>query len=168
MLRINFYKYFVYTSHENFVLSQQSSSTLFNPKFTCKFYVKIENKLEITQTFFLLKQFFGVRPFIRTIKRQHKPVFFIIGITSSFADSMAFFSFVRRLRYGAKRKLVSVKYKENGYVYVAFKDFVTLFPFVIGTFDFHNWRRSVTLHNLPVSGLYQKNLLFNFYNYLFI
>lgn len=169
MLHQNFLNFLNFQGVENSLLAQNAAKVKFLPSLKCVFHLTNENRLEIVQTFFIFKQFFGLRPRISSIKKLHKSTFFTICVSlDGFRDSTIFFNFVRRLRLGSKRKLVSIVLKEQGIIYVSFRDFVTLSNFKIGKFDYHNWRRPVTVI-CSFAGLsdYQKNIYFNLFNIIF-
>lgn len=162
---INFYNYL---QLENCSLTQ-ATTAFYDPRFTVKFNFSVKDKKRIMQTSDLLCQFFNARPKISVAKNFNKITSFNIFISPSFNSMLRVFRIIYSIRGSSRKKLVNFKFKRDGFTYLVLRDFVTLFPFKIKTYDFHDWRFNFVLaSNLRNSSEFVKfnsiNFYFNFFN----
>jgi hypothetical protein len=141
---ISFYNY-IYL--ENCSLYQSKLHTV-NPQFRVNFNFPSKQKKRIIQTSDLLYQFFSTRPKINVVKRFEKVVSFNIFINLSNQSLMRFFRILYFIRRSSRKKLINFNFKRNGKHYISLQDFVTLFPFKIRAYDFHDWRFTFSLSSV--------------------
>lgn len=162
---IDFYNY---VQLENCSLTQNQVN-VFCPSFNVKFNFSVKEKKRIVQTSDLLFQFFNARPKISVVKKFGKLVSFNLSISPNFISIFRVFRVIYSVRTSSRKKLVIFKFKRNGFSYVILRDFVTLFPFKIKAYDFHDWRYNFVLSASDMnSNEFKKfnstNFYFNFFN----
>ena len=163
---IDFYNY---TQIENCSLTQEQFS-IFIPKFHVKFNFPAKEKKRIIQTSDLLFQFFNARPKIRVVKKFGKLSSFTLSVSPNFNSIFRVFRIVHSIRASSRKKLITFKFKRSGFTYLVLRDFVTLFPFRIKTYDFHDWRYNFVLFadsksSTEFKKFYTINFYFNFFNF---
>lgn len=162
---ITFYNYL---QLENCSLTQEKIN-LYVPKFKVKFNFSVKDKKRIMQTSELLFQFFNARPKLSVVKKFDKPTSFNIYISPNFNSILRTLRIVFDVRNSSRKKLVNFKFKRNGVTYLILRDFVTLFPFKIKSYDFHDWRLNFTMISISsTDSEFNKfnsiNFYFNFFN----
>jgi hypothetical protein len=161
---LEFYNFF---QAENSVLLTNKFYA-YNPQFRVHFGILNTSKLELLQTLELLYQFFGIRPAISTVKSFGKPSRFNLSLDLQGRSVTKLFKIISTVRSSSRRKLISFTFKFNGSFFIKFKDFITLYPFKIRFYDFHTWRKQVTIHSVKVSKEYDKKyVISNFYSCFF-
>lgn len=145
MFSVNSIMFFNFLSAENSVFFEQRCSSVFEQSgFHLNFKLPIAEKIQVLQGFELLNQFFSSRPRIQTVKKFGKSTHFNLKLTLNSDNLHIFLNNLYGIRNSSRRKLVHFKFKSDQLV-IAFKDFITLFPFQIRFYDFHSWRHQVTL-----------------------
>lgn len=155
---ISFYNY---VQIENSSLHEQKFSMLSLPLFV-NFSFSIKEKKKILQTSDLIFQFFLARPKILSTKKINKTTSFNVFINPGFVSLFKALRIAHLTRNSTKNKLVGFKIKNNGTIYIIFKDFVTLQSFKIKTYDFHDWRNQFVI--VFPTNQHLKNSEFSIYN----
>lgn len=164
----NSHKFYNYTQLENCSLLQEKI-VYFSPRFRVKFNFSAKDKKRIMQTSDLLCQFFFARPRISVVKKFNKITSFNIFISPSLHSTFRALRIIYFIRGSSRKKLVTFKFKRSGFTYLVLRDFVTLFPFKIKSYDFHDWRFNfVLISNTRFNSEFEKfnsaNFYFNFFN----
>lgn len=162
---ITFYNYL---QLENCSLTQEKIN-FYTPKFNVKFNFSAKDKKRIMQTSELLFQFFNARPKLTVVKGFGKVTSFNIYLSPNFNSILRVLRTVYEIRNSSRKKLVNFKFKRNGFTYLILRDFVTLFPFKIKSYDFHDWRFNfVLISTSSTDSEFNKfnstNFYFNFFN----
>jgi hypothetical protein len=131
-------------------------------KFSVNFFFSPKEKKKLLQTSDLMIQFFISRPKVISKKKMNKLAAFNVSITPNFFSLFMAFRVAWATRNSIKKKLITFTFKANGDVYLIFKDFVTLYPFTIKNYDFHDWRNQFVMFS--PSSLTSKNSEFFTYS----
>jgi len=166
---INSISFYSYSQVENSSLS----SNFFYPldfKFSVNFFFSAKEKKKLLQTSDLIGQFFISRPKLSSKKKMNKLSAFNVSINPNFFSIFIAFRLAWTTRNSIKKKLITFVFKPNGAVYLIFKDFVTLYPFVIKNYDFHDWRNQFVIsssHTIKASEFFAYNKI-NFFITFFL
>ena len=161
----NSISFYSYLQLENCSLNAYEA-VFYRPEFKTNFTFAASEKKKIIQTSELLTQFFLVRPRIGSYKKFERISSFSISVKPSFSSLLRAFRIMYAVRLSSRKKLITFKFKRNGFIYVIFKDFVTLYPFKIRSYDFHDWRSQlaiVSISNFKKLSEFEKYNSINFY-----
>lgn len=158
---INSIFFYAYAQLEN---NSLSSNFFYSSefKFSVNFFFSSKEKKKLLQTSDLMAQFFISRPKLTSKKKMNKLTAFNVSITPNFFSLFIAFRVAWATRNSIKKKLITFVFKSNGAVYLIFKDFVTLYPFAIKNYDFHDWRNQFVMFSRP--SLVSKNSEFFTYS----
>lgn len=117
----------------------------YKPEFKTNFTFSVSDKKKIMQTAELLTQFFLTRPAIRAHKKFDRISSFSVSAKPNFSSLLRALRVIYAIRQSSRKKLITFKSKRNGFIYIVFKDFVTLYPFKLRSYDFHDWRSQLVM-----------------------
>jgi hypothetical protein len=169
MFKPNSIDFYNFICAENSVLYANSQAVFFTPSLHCNFVLDFSNKLQLLQTTAILNQFFHIRPKIGSKKKFAKFSTFTLAtkVKSKFLSTLIFYT-IGKVRNSSRKKLINFDIKASGEVFIKFKDFITLFPFKIGIYDFHNWRKNLVIkESVHYHSLFEKSMVWNFYSSFF-